>query len=162
MAAQKSTRSTGKPAARASTGIPGLGGATGKVGFKPWDKGQYALQVADSDDSKPTKDGDYMLKVRYTIIGQPEDINKGRDPIGKTAFCNFVITPDAEYYERQINNLKNYLNTTGVKVVGDSFDHRKAVGQKVAANWGIKKNKKTAMDEQAWNGFIPFDESDYA
>lgn len=162
MSAQKTSRSVGKPAARASTGIPGLGGATGKVGFKPWDKGQYALQIADSDDSKPTKSGDYMLKVRFTIIGQPDGVNGSRDPIGRTTFNNFVVIPETEYYDFQINNLKNYLNAAGVKVVGDSFDHRKAVGQKLAVNWGVKKNKATGLDEQAWNGFVPFAQSDFA
>jgi hypothetical protein len=164
MSAQKTTaRSSAAPRARATGSISGLHDASGKTGFKPWDKGQYALQVVDSDGSKPTRAGDYMLKVKYTILGQPDDINEGRDPVGKAAFCNFVIQPDTPQYEFQVNNLKNYLNAVGIKVADDnSFDHKKAITRKVAVNWGIKKNKQSGLDEQAWNGFVAFDESDYA
>lgn len=157
------TKNAGRTTAKATGAFSGLKDSSGKIGFKPWDKGQYALQVVDSDDSKPTKKGDYMLKVKFNVIGQPEDVNEGRDPIGKAAYTNFVIQPETDNYQFQIDRLKNYLDAVGVKVGADNtFDHRKALTAKVAVHWGIKKNKETGEDEQAWNGFVAFDESDYA
>lgn len=104
---------------RGGSGIEGLGASRGKMGFDPWPAGLYAVSIKEADDSKPSKNGHWMLKLKYTIIGLPADVDFGnRDPLGKTAYESiYVPRSSAEKWHKQaVDKLRNRLNAAGVKV----------------------------------------------
>jgi len=148
-------------------GISGLFEDEGKVqtGFKPWPKGQYAFQVTDADDSKPTRNGDYMLTLRLQCIGKPDDVDfEGRDPIGKTFWSRYVVQSESEHFEKQRTRLRNVCNAFGVKISKETNyfvgGARSFIGRKAACKLGIGPDRDGKM-EQKWYEWVSIADSDY-
>lgn len=146
-------------------GIGGLFDAKGAGRkFAPWPKGQYAFQCTDADDSKPTKNGDYMLKLVLSCIdttATKEGLN-GRDPIGKTFFKYQCVIP-GDNFDRNVDELKMVCNAFGVKIDKTTNYYTKGpkafIGQKAACDLTVYKKKDTGEDEQGWNNWYTIADS---
>lgn len=154
----------GKAAVRSGQGgLEGIHTRTGNVGFAPWPRGQYLLEITEADDSTPTKEtGDYMLTVQFRINGAPDVAAEGgRKPLGKTMYCRFPISTKSEEAKAFTQEkLMNFAKAAGVRF--DQNDQyvggvKKFIGQQVVANLGVGKNSKSGEDEQKFNSFLARD-----
>ena len=154
-----------KMAAKATTKVemPGLKANRGKLGFEPWKAGQYLIEVVMASDDKPTRNGDYMLKLKMTILDGPEQ-DDDRDPLGKPLFANLPVpSPEARWYDLALTKYKNAIDAFHIRVTQDGpVAPQKFVGKRAALNVTIGVDKQTGEERQDNAGFIAVEDSDYA
>lgn len=151
--------------------IPGVGASEGmrEMNFVPFPPGDYLLKVKDIDSKdKEGTDGKVVgvtFEVTSEVLGgenlpSNEDI---RDWVGKDyKDFIFVMTPDHPSYanttkvggivgEIGLASLKSFLTASGVKIVKDEFDEKKAVGSWIEVTVGTNKYKDKNGNDRVGN-----------
>lgn len=155
------------------TKVPGLGKATGQVGFDAHlEDGQYLIEAVSCREEKKPKGGrtaqdatcPFQYVIRTNILGGP-DQKDGESPAGRPWTIFLYIDPDHEYTELMANRLKDALNAFGVTVRADAFKEADLPGQRavmVIANKMQDRGPNKGEFRSEIVEFLSVEESEYA
>jgi len=135
--------------------VTGLYESKGDVGFKNLAAGRYEMEIQAASWEKAKTGADmFVVKTVVTNVEDEKLLEQEPDPIGRNMTLRFVISdPPLDF---QIDGLKNFLNSLGVKTAKDgTFSDNACVEKKFWVRAGIGLNKQTKAEEQKWYEFFP-------
>jgi len=140
------------------------------MGFDPWPGGTYAVAVLTADDSKPSRNGHWMLKLGYQIIGLPQGVDFGnRDPLGKKAFESIYIPRSSaeKWHKQAVDKFRNRLNAAGIEVdegtdwIKDPKGVQAFVGKRYALQFRVRDDDD-GEPQQDFGKAVELSKSDFA